>query len=36
MPERTKIWIADTIKKLMVKKSIEKNRVTEICSLSFD
>lgn len=31
MAERTKIWIADTMKKLMVKKPIEKIRVTEIC-----
>lgn len=31
MAERTKIWIADTMKKLMIKKSIEKIRVTEIC-----
>ncbi len=32
MSERTKIWIADAMKKLMRKKSIEKIRVTEICS----
>lgn len=31
MAERTKIWIADTMKKLLIKKSIEKIRVTEIC-----
>ena len=31
MAERTKIWIADTMKKLLTKKSIEKIRVTEIC-----
>lgn len=31
MAERTKIWIADTMKKLMAKKPIEKIRVTEIC-----
>ncbi len=31
MAERTKIWIADTLKKLLVKKPIEKIRVTEIC-----
>lgn len=31
MAERTKIWIADTMKKLMVSRSIEKIRVTEIC-----
>jgi len=31
MAERTKIWIADTMKQLMAKKPIEKIRVTEIC-----
>ncbi len=31
MAERTKIWIADTMKKIMAKKPIEKIRVTEIC-----
>ncbi|QPK94661.1 TetR/AcrR family transcriptional regulator C-terminal domain-containing protein [Actinomyces sp. zg-332] len=31
MAERTKIWIANAMKKLMVKKKIEKIRVTEIC-----
>lgn len=31
MAERTKLWIAQTMKKLMVKKSLEKIRVTEIC-----
>lgn len=31
MAERTKIWIADTMKKLMARKSIDKIRVTEIC-----
>ncbi len=31
MAERTKIWIADTMKKIMEKKPIEKIRVTEIC-----
>ncbi len=31
MAERTKIWIADTMKKLLVKKAIGKIRVTEIC-----
>lgn len=31
MAERTKIWIADTMKKLMAGKSIDKIRVTEIC-----
>lgn len=31
MAERTKIWIADTMKKIMVKKPIEKIRVSEIC-----
>ncbi len=31
MAERTKIWIAETVKKLLVQKSIEEIRVTEIC-----
>lgn len=31
MAERTKLWIADTMKKLLVKKRIEDIRVTEIC-----
>ena len=32
MAERTKIWIADKMKGLMKRKSIEKIRITEICS----
>lgn len=31
MAERTKLWIAQTMKKLLVKKSIDQIRVTEIC-----
>ena len=31
MAERTKRWIADTMRELMKHKSIEKIRVTEIC-----
>ncbi len=31
MAERTKIWIAETMKKLLVKKPLEKIYVTEIC-----
>ena len=31
MAERTKIWIADAMKRLLVKKSLEKIFVTEIC-----
>ncbi len=31
MSERTKLWIADKMKELMRKKSIEKIRITEIC-----
>ncbi|MCR5731897.1 MAG: TetR/AcrR family transcriptional regulator [Sphaerochaetaceae bacterium] len=31
MADRTKLWIAETMKKLMVTKSIEKIRVTDIC-----
>lgn len=31
MAERTKIWIADKMKDLMKKKSIDKIRITEIC-----
>jgi len=32
MAERTKIWIADKMKELMKRKSIDKIRITEICS----
>ena len=32
MAERTKIWIADKMKGLMKRKSIDKIRITEICS----
>ena len=31
MAERTKIWIADAMKRLLVKKTLEKIFVTEIC-----
>ena len=31
MAERTKLWIADKMKNLMKKKSIDKIRITEIC-----
>ena len=31
MAERTKIWIADTMKKLLAKKKLEEIRVTELC-----
>ncbi len=31
MAERTKIWIADTLKRILRKKPIEEIRVTEIC-----
>lgn len=31
MSDRTKIWIAETMKKLMAKKPLDKIRVTEIC-----
>ncbi len=31
MAERTKIWIADTMRRLMAQKPIDKIRVTEIC-----
>ena len=31
MAERTKLWIAAAMKRLMVKKSLDKIRVTEIC-----
>jgi len=31
MAERTKIWIADSLRKLLSRKSIDKVRVTEIC-----
>ena len=34
MAERTKIWIADTVKKLLVHKPIEEIRVSEICRLA--
>lgn len=34
MAERTKIWIADNMKKLMAVKPIDKIRVTEICELA--
>ncbi len=34
MAERTKIWIADKMKKLMAVKPIDKIRVTEICELA--
>ncbi|MBP3275209.1 TetR/AcrR family transcriptional regulator C-terminal domain-containing protein [Kandleria sp.] len=32
MTNRTKLWIAEAMKRLMNKKSIEKIRVTEICN----
>ena len=32
MAERTKLWIADTMKELMKKKPISRIRITEICS----
>ena len=32
MAERTKIWIADTMRELMKKKSIDRIRITEICA----
>ena len=32
--KRTKRWIADTMKKLLEKKSLEKIRVTEICEMA--
>lgn len=32
MAERTKIWIADIMKRLMKSKPIDKIRITEICS----
>lgn len=32
MAERTKIWIADKMKDLMKRKSIDKIRITEICA----
>ena len=32
--DRTKLWIAENMKKLMEKKSIEKIRVTELCRLA--
>lgn len=31
MADRTKLWIADAMKRLMAKKSLDKIRVTEIC-----
>ncbi|MCR4610984.1 MAG: TetR family transcriptional regulator [Lachnospiraceae bacterium] len=31
MADRTKLWIADTLRKLLAKKPIDKIRVTEIC-----
>ncbi len=31
MAERTKIWIADSLRRLLSRKSIDKVRVTEIC-----
>ena len=31
MAERTKIWIANSLRRLLAKKSIDKVRVTEIC-----
>lgn len=31
MAERTKIWIADALKRLLVKKPLEKIFVTDIC-----
>ena len=31
MSDRTKLWIADKMKSLMEKKSLDKIRVTEIC-----
>lgn len=31
MADRTKLWIANSMKKLMAKKSLDKIRVTEIC-----
>ncbi len=34
MADRTKIWIADKMKKLMAGKPIDKIRVTEICDLA--
>ena len=34
MAERTKIWIADKMKKLMAGKPIDKIRVSEICELA--
>ena len=32
MSDRTKIWIADIMKRLMKSKSIDKIRITQICS----
>ena len=31
MAERTKIWVADAMKRLLVKKPLDKIFVTEIC-----
>lgn len=31
MPDRTKLWIADKMKKIMATKPLDKIRVTEIC-----
>lgn len=31
MAERTKLWIAEAMKRLLAQKPIEKLRVTEIC-----
>ena len=31
MAERTKLWIAAAMKRLMAKKTLDKIRVTEIC-----
>ncbi len=31
MAERTKLWIAETMKRLMAKRTIDKIRITEIC-----
>ncbi len=34
MADRTKLWIADVMKKLMAKKPLDKIRVTEICRIA--
>ena len=31
MAERTKLWIAEAMKRLMAKTTLDKIRVTEIC-----